>query len=124
MPCPPEIDGYVRFGNCCELQLYLRASDDPPTTKRKMPVLLLVAVVFVLLICLLVVADRAFKAVQRGRRLREADRRLTVAVGQAEARNRQRKATEQVSGALTSVMPTIHDIDTRHVDEPGEAATM
>jgi hypothetical protein len=89
-----------------------------------MPVLLLVAVVFALLICLLVVADRAFKAVQRGRRLREAGRRLTVAVGQAEAKDRQRKATEQVSGALTSVMPTIHDIDTRHVDEPGEAASM
>jgi hypothetical protein len=89
-----------------------------------MPVLLLVAVVFVLLICLLVVADRAFKAVQRGRRLREAGRRLDVAVGQAQAKDRQRKATEQVSGALTSVMPTIHDVDTRHVDEPGEAATM
>jgi hypothetical protein len=89
-----------------------------------MPVLLLIAVVFVLLICLLVVADRAFKAVQRGRRLREVGRRLDVAVGQGQAKNRQRKATEQVSGALTSVIPTIHDIDTRHVDEPGEAATM
>ena len=89
-----------------------------------MPVLLLIAVVFVLLICLLVVADRTFKAVQRGRRRRDAAVRLTAAVTQAEAKDRRRKATEQVSGALTSVMPTIHDIDTRHVDEPGDAAAM
>jgi hypothetical protein len=50
--------------------------------------------------------------------------RLTAAAAQAEAKDRRRKATEQVSGALTSVMPTIHDIDTRHVDEPGDAAAM
>jgi hypothetical protein len=86
------------------------------------PVLLLVAVVFVLLICLLVVADRTFKAVQRGRRRRDAAQRLTAAAAKAEAKDRQRKATEHVSAALTSVMPTIHDVDTRHVDEPGEAA--
>jgi hypothetical protein len=89
-----------------------------------MPVLLLIAVVFVLLICLLVVADRTFKAVQRGRRRRDAAVRLTAAVAQGVAKDRRRKATEQVSGALTSVMPTIHDIDTRHVDEPGDAAAM
>jgi len=87
-----------------------------------MPVLLLAIVVFVLLICLLVVADRTFKAVQRGRRRRDAAERLTAAAAKGEAKARQRRATEQVSAALTSVMPTIHDIDTRHVDEPGEAA--
>ena len=51
-----------------------------------------------------------------------ADRELRarcVAAG-AEARDRQRKATERASGALTSVMPTIHDIDIRHVDEPAK----
>jgi hypothetical protein len=87
-----------------------------------MPVLLLAIVVFVLLICLLVVADRTFKAVQRGRRRRDAAERLTAATARGAAKARQQKATEQVSAALTSVMPTIHDIDTRHVDEPGEAA--
>jgi F0F1-type ATP synthase membrane subunit b/b' len=87
-----------------------------------MPVLLLAAVVFVLLICLLVVVDRTLKAVQRGRRRRDAAERLTAAAAKGEAKARQRKATEQVSAALTSVMPTIHDVDTRHVDEPGEAA--
>lgn len=84
--------------------------------------LLLVAVVFVLLICVLVVADRTFKAVQRGRRRRDAAQRLTAAAAKGKARHRQRQATEQVSGALTSVMPTIHNVDTRHVDEPSEAA--
>jgi hypothetical protein len=91
--------------------------------KEKVPVLLLVAAVFVLLICVLVVADRTFKAVQRGRRRREAAQRLTAAARQGAAKHRQRQATEQVSTALTSVMPTIHDVDTRHVDEPSEAAT-
>ncbi len=85
--------------------------------------LLLVAVVFVLLICVLVVADRTFKALRRGRRRRDAAQRLTAAAARGIAKHRQRKATEQVSGALTSVMPTIHDVDTRHVDEPSEAAT-
>ena len=85
--------------------------------------LLLVAVVFVLLICILVVADRTVKAVQRGRRRRDAAQRLTAAAVKGVAKHRQRQATEQVSGALTSVMPTIHDVDTRKVDEPGEAAT-
>ena len=82
----------------------------------------LVAVVTVLLACLLIVADRSVKAIQRGRRRREAALRLTAAAARAEAKDRQQKATEHVSAALTSVMPTIHDMDTRHVDEPGEAA--
>jgi len=88
--------------------------------ERKMPVRLLIAVLVVLLVCLLAVAvDRAVKAIKRERRRLEATRRLAAATAQAEARDRQRKAAEQVSGALTSIMPTIHDMDTRHVDEPG-----
>jgi hypothetical protein len=101
----------------------LRASSPSPNTKEKVPVLLLVAVVFVLLICVLVVADRMFKAVRSGRRRRDAAQRLTAAAAKGAAKHRQRQATEQVSGALTSVMPTIHDVDTRHVDEPTQAAT-
>jgi hypothetical protein len=95
----------------------LKASSHLEMTKEKVPVLLLVAVVFVLLICLLVVADRTFKAVQRGRRRRDAAQRLTAAAAKGAAKHR------QVSTALTSVMPTIHDVDTRHVDEPSEAIT-
>ena len=86
-----------------------------------MPVRVLIAILAVLLVCLLAAAvDRAIKVIKRERRRREATRRLAVAAAQGEARHRQRKAAEQVSGALTSVMPTIHEIDTRHVDEPGE----
>ena len=83
-----------------------------------MPVGALIAVLIVLFICLLLVADRAVKAIERGRRRREASRRLAAAAAQAEAEDRQRKAAEQVSGALTSVMPTIHDMDTRTVGQP------
>jgi hypothetical protein len=84
-----------------------------------MPVRVLIAVVIVLLICLLLVAaDRAVKVIKRGLRRREANQRLAAAVAQAETEDRQRKAAEQASGALTSVMPTIHDVDTRTVGAP------
>jgi type II secretory pathway pseudopilin PulG len=73
-----------------------------------------VVVLFAFLLC--AAADRAVKAIKRGRHRREAAQRLAAAVGQAEAVDRQRKAAESVSGALTSIMPTIHDVDTRHVE--------
>jgi hypothetical protein len=83
-----------------------------------MPVRVLIAVVIVLLVCLLLAADRAVKVIKRGLRRREANQRLAAAAAQAEAEDRQRKAAEQASGALTSVMPTIHDVDTRAVGAP------
>jgi hypothetical protein len=84
-----------------------------------MPVRVLIAVVTILFVCcLLFAADRTVKAINRGRRRREAGHRLAVAAAQAEAKDRQRKAAEQASGALTSVMPTIHDVDTRLVGQP------
>ena len=84
-----------------------------------MPVRLLIAVLIVLFVCLLAAAvDWAIKSIKRSRRRLDATRRLAAAAEQAEARDGQRKAAEQASGALTSVMPTIHDIDIRHVDEP------
>ena len=90
------------------------------TPERMMPVRVLIAVLVVLLVCLLAAAvDRAIKVIRRERRRLEASRRLAAAAEQAEARDRQRKAAERASGALTSVIPTIHDIDIRHVDEPG-----
>ena len=89
--------------------------------ERKMPVRLLIAVLVVLFVCLLAVAvDWTIKSIKRNRRRLDASRRLAAAAAHGEAKHRRRKAAEQVSGALTSVMPTIHDIDTRHVDEPGK----
>ena len=81
-----------------------------------MPVRVLIAVAVVLFVCLLFAADRTVKVIKRARRRREASRRLAAAAARAEAKDRQRKAAEQASGALTSVMPTIHDVDPRHVD--------
>ena len=84
----------------------------------------LIAILVVLSACLLAAAvDRAIKRIKRERRRLEATRRLAAAAAQAEARDRQRKAAEQAGGALTSVMPTIHDMDTRHVNEPGGTST-
>lgn len=79
-----------------------------------MRVLLIVAIV--LFVGLLLVADRAVKAIRRVRRRREANRRLIAAATEAEARQQQRRSAAQASGALTSVMPTIHDLDPRRVD--------
>jgi uncharacterized membrane protein YsdA (DUF1294 family) len=81
-----------------------------------MPVLVLAAVLIVLFVCLLFAVDRAGKVIKRERRRRESARRLGAATAQAEARHKQRRAAEQASGALTSVMPTIHDVDPRHVE--------
>ena len=77
-----------------------------------------VAVAIVLFIGLLFVTDRAVKVVKRARRRKEANRRLVAAAAVAEAKHRQRTAAVEASGALTSVMPTIHDVDTRVVDQP------
>ena len=81
-----------------------------------MPVPVLLIVVIVLFVGSLFVADRALKAIRRIRRRREANRRLIAAAAQAETRHRQRRAAAQASGALTSVMPAIHDLDPRHVE--------
>ncbi len=76
----------------------------------------LIAVLIVLFVCLLFAADRTVKMIKRERRRRDATRRLAAAVGQAETADKQRKTAAQASGALTSVMPTIHDVGNRRVD--------
>ena len=81
-----------------------------------MPVRVLIAVAVVLFVCLLFAADRTVKVIKQTRRRREASRRLAAAAARAEAKDRQRKSAERASGALTSVMPTIHDVDTRRVE--------
>ena len=80
----------------------------------RVPVLFIVLIV--LFVGLLAAADRAVKMIKRSRRRRAADRRLTAAAAQAEARDRQRRAAAEASTALTSVMPAIDDHAPRHVD--------
>jgi len=79
----------------------------------RMYVLLPVAVI--LLACLLYAADRGLKAVRQGLRRREAGIRLLAAAAQAEEEERQRRETKEASGALTSVLPAIHDRGPRSV---------
>ena len=77
----------------------------------------LLAVAVVLFLCLLaVIAERALRAVRRGLRRRDANERLAAAAARAEADERQRQAVAEASSALTSLMPTIHDVGPRHVD--------
>jgi hypothetical protein len=79
-----------------------------------MRVLLVIALV--VLACLLFAADRVIKAVNRGRRRRDVNKRLFAAASVAVAQEQQRRSAAEASGALTSVMPVIHDLGPRKVD--------
>jgi hypothetical protein len=81
-----------------------------------MPVPVLFIVLIVLFVGLAFAADRAVKMIKQSKRRQAADRRLTAAAAQAEARDRQRRAAAEASSALTSVLPAIHDHAPRHVD--------
>jgi hypothetical protein len=81
-----------------------------------MPVHVLLIVLIVLFIVLLLAADRALKGIKRVRRRADANKRLTAVVTKADAKHKQRRAAADASRALTSVIPTIHDHPTRHVD--------
>ena len=83
---------------------------------RKVAVLLLFALAVVLLAGLLLAVDRAIKAIKSGQRRREAGRRLMAATAGAVVKYRQKTAAAEVSGALTSVIPAIGDLETRHVE--------
>ena len=78
--------------------------------------LVLLAIGIVLFVGLLLAVDRSVKVTKRVRRRREANRRLIAAAAVAEAANRQRTAAAESSKALTSLIPAIHEHDTRHVD--------
>jgi hypothetical protein len=76
----------------------------------------LIAVAIVLVIAALFAADRVVKVTKRSRRRAEVGRRLRAVTVAADDRNRKRKAAADVSGALTSIMPAIGDLETRHVE--------
>jgi hypothetical protein len=65
------------------------------------------AVAIVLIACLGLLLDRGLKAIDRGRRRRDAAERLAAAATRAEQEHQQRKEREQTSAALTNVLPAI-----------------
>jgi hypothetical protein len=71
----------------------------------RMYVIFVVAVV--LIAVLLYVLDRGLKAVQKGRRRRDAGIRLAAAAAYAEAQANAEAKQQETSGALTTVMPAI-----------------
>jgi ABC-type transport system involved in cytochrome bd biosynthesis fused ATPase/permease subunit len=71
----------------------------------RMSVIFVVAIVAIAAIFFLL--DRALKAVQRGRRTRDAAQRLNAVARKAEAEHHHQKAEHEVSTALTSVLPAI-----------------
>jgi type II secretory pathway pseudopilin PulG len=83
-----------------------------------MPVAVLLIVLVVLFAGSLFAADRAVKAIKRGRRRAEASRRLAAAAARAQAQDSRRRAAAEASAALTSVLPVIGDHAPRHVDQP------
>jgi hypothetical protein len=76
----------------------------------------LLVIGFVLLICVLLAVDRVLKVIRRVERRRGLSERLAVVAEAAEARDEQRRTVREESGAITSVMPTIHDLGPRHVE--------
>ena len=77
---------------------------------------MLIAVAIVLVIAAMFAADRVVKVTKRSRRRAEVGRRLRAVTVAADDRNRKRRAAAEVSGALTSIMPAIGDLETRHVE--------
>lgn len=77
----------------------------------RMYVLIIVAIVIVLAGGLVFLLDRALKAIETGRRRREAGMRLYAAAAQAEERENHRKKNENQSKALTTVLPAIFKTD-------------
>jgi ABC-type transport system involved in cytochrome bd biosynthesis fused ATPase/permease subunit len=71
----------------------------------RMSVIFVVAIVAIAAIFYLL--DRGLKAVQRGRRTRDAAYRLNAVARKAEREHREHKAEQEVSTALTSVLPAI-----------------
>lgn len=78
----------------------------------------ILAVVVVFVFALLFVTDRALKAIQKGRRRREAGMRLYAAAAAAQATERQRRAKETASKELTKVLPAIK----KPTEEPRKVA--
>jgi type II secretory pathway pseudopilin PulG len=79
----------------------------PATDRNLIQMYVILAVIVVLAVVLLFLLDRALKAIEKGRRRREAGMRLYAAAAQAEAVAKQRKEKEKESKALTAVLPAI-----------------
>ncbi len=84
----------------------------PPSKKLMVALIALVVVLFAIAA---VAADRSLKARKRARRRRSSAARLATAMAGAEAMEQERRAHQQASGALTSVMPAIHERSARRV---------
>jgi hypothetical protein len=68
-------------------------------------------IAIVLIASLFFLLDRALKAIQRGRRRRDASERLDAVARAAEQEHRQRTAQHEESAALTNVLPAIRSED-------------
>lgn len=82
---------------------FLSAND-----RNRMLMYVIIAVVaVVLIVAAIVVADRALKALETGRRRRDASMRLYAAAQAAQSREQVRQAKEQECDQLTTVLPAI-----------------
>jgi Tfp pilus assembly protein PilX len=75
----------------------------------------LIVFVVVLLAVAAFTTDYTVKARRKARLRRDAGERLAAAAAVAEANERERRARQEASSALTSVMPTIHERGPRRV---------
>jgi hypothetical protein len=75
----------------------------------------LISFLVVLLAVAAFTADHTIKARRKARLRRDAVTRLAAATAAAEVKERDRRARQEASAALTSVMPAIHDRGPRRV---------
>ena len=109
-----DVDPRAAYGRCADPAHSMEESPAPRPPPKKLMVALIVLVV-VLLAIAAVAADRSLKARKRLRRRRTSAARLATAIAGAEATEQERRAHQQASGALTSVMPAIHERSARRV---------
>lgn len=74
---------------------------------RMLMYVIFAVVAVVLIVAALVVTDRALKALETGRRRRDASMRLYAAAQAAQSREQVRQAKEEACDQLTTVLPAI-----------------
>lgn len=83
-----------------------------------MPMTLLLVVAFIVLVIGLFAADHVIKVKIQRRRRQVMEERLVAAAAKTDEKVEQQRRAAQAREALTSVMPSIHAHQPRHVTEP------
>jgi hypothetical protein len=116
-PGDHAVTGIARLPTAIQGTLRIAWGESPGNAlllAKKLMVALIVLVVVLFAVAVFAV-DHTLKARKKARLRRNAEERLTAAAAGAETRERDRRARQEASAALTSVMPAIADRGPRRV---------